>query len=51
MTTVEEKNIDNEYKKENIKDRDGNIKKDILAKMVDNFIDKNPLIYDRLAEI
>jgi len=52
MTTLEEKNTDNnEFKKVNIKDRNGNIKKDILDKMVDKFIDKNPPIYDRLAEI
>jgi hypothetical protein len=38
-------------KEENIRDEKGNIKKKILDKMVDESIDKNPLIYERLSEI
>ncbi len=37
--------------KMNIKDEHGNIKKKILDKMVDESIDKNPLIYERLSQI
>jgi hypothetical protein len=36
---------------ENIKDERGNIKKEILEKIADNAIARNPLIYERLAEI
>ena len=35
----------------NIKDKKGNIKKEILDKMVDESIDKNRLIYERLSEM
>ena len=38
-------------KEENIKDERGNIKKEILEKLVDSIIERNPLIYRRLAEI
>jgi len=34
-----------------IRDEHGNIKKQILDKMVDEIIDKNRLIYERLSEI
>jgi hypothetical protein len=34
-----------------IKDEKGNIRKEILEKIVDNIIERNPLIYKRLAEI
>jgi hypothetical protein len=36
---------------ENIKDERGNIKKEIVEKIADNAIARNPLIYGRLAEI
>ena len=38
-------------KEVNIRDERGNIKKKILNKMVDESIDKNPLLYERLSEI
>jgi hypothetical protein len=38
-------------KEESIRDERGNIKKKILDKMVDESIDKNPLLYERLSEI
>lgn len=36
---------------QNIRDERGNIKKETLEKIVDNIIYRNPLIYERLAEI
>jgi hypothetical protein len=42
---------ENSETSEDIKDKHGNIKKKILDKMVDESIDKNILIYERLSEI
>lgn len=47
---IKNENIKKE-KEENSRDERGNVRKEILEKIADDAIARNPLIYKRLAEI
>lgn len=42
---------DKQYNEEEMVDDKGNIRDDILEEIVNEFIDRNPIIYERLAKL
>jgi len=48
---IQENENNSIVEKNNILDENGNIKDEILEKMIKNIIERNPLIYERLAQI
>lgn len=51
MKSLEKLKQDKQYDMANIRDEKGNIKEEILKEMINEFIDRNPIIYERLSHL